>query len=102
MRRRVQCDALQWLAAGLSVFPLVSAEAHDRGLDNDGVWDYGRGGIDRDVEADHPGNPRPDHCTQGAEEGAGNWDVYRDLRREVCINGEESSASVCERLPAAG
>jgi len=25
MRRRVQCDALQWLAAGLAVFPLVSA-----------------------------------------------------------------------------
>lgn len=41
MSRRKHCDALQWLAAGLVVFLLVSAQAQaqDRDLDNDGMWD---------------------------------------------------------------
>ena len=50
MSRRTQSDALQWLAAGLAVFLLVSAQAQDRDLDNDRLWDYDRGGIDRDVD----------------------------------------------------
>ena len=52
MSRRTKSDALQWLAAGLAVFLLVSAQAQDRDLDNDGLWDYNRGGIDRDVDND--------------------------------------------------
>lgn len=52
MSRRKYCDALQWLASVLAVFLLVSAQAQDRDMDNDGVWDYGRGGIDRDVDND--------------------------------------------------
>ncbi len=50
MSRRKHCDALQWIAAGLVVFLLVSTQ--DRDLGNDGDWSYGRGGIDRDVYND--------------------------------------------------
>jgi hypothetical protein len=49
---RKQCAVLQWLAAGLVAFFLVSAQAQDRDLDNDGAWDYDRGGSDRDIDND--------------------------------------------------
>ncbi len=52
MSLRTQCDALQWLAAGLAVFLLVSAQAQDRELDNDGLWDESADGIDRDQDND--------------------------------------------------
>lgn len=39
MSRKNRCDVLQWLAAGLALTILVAAQAQDRDLDNDGVWD---------------------------------------------------------------
>lgn len=36
----------------LTLFMAVGAEAQDHDLDNDGQWDYGRGGTDRDIDND--------------------------------------------------
>ena len=46
-------SCLNWksaLATSLTALILLGAQAQDRDLDNDGLWDYDRGGIDRDVD----------------------------------------------------
>ena len=40
------------LALLLALTPGAFAQAEDRDLDNDGRWDFGRGGSDRDVDND--------------------------------------------------
>ena len=41
------------LLLGMASIPIESySNAPDKDLDNDGVWDYGKGGIDRDLDND--------------------------------------------------